>query len=275
MNYQDKRAFTLIEVAIVMVVLGLILGLGIPMMKMLMKQNKLTENRTAVHEAKEALIGYAFANGKLPKYNTGYLLPYNEIGTRQADAYGNVLTYDVNLQLTSTTNVSDFCQKVQQLLQQDATVAGSAGRPKIDSHSVAFVVISKGNDYKLDNANNTTSGNYENPKHPYNEQTANDIVDSVSFGYLNSLCLKNAYFDNSSTSGGTSGYTSTYAALASQAAEIAEKFPNKPPKESELNLPSGYSYKRKENIGILTYNGKQARIYYEKNGKRVIAIAVK
>lgn len=273
MLLRQKKGFTLIEVAIVMVVLGLILGLGIPMLKMLMKQNKLTENRTATKEAKEALIGYAFSNGKLPQPKPSYLLPYDEIGTRAKDAYGNDLVYDVNAALTSTTSVSDFCQKVKQLAQQDASAAGSAGRPKIDSHSVAFVVISKGNDYKLDSLNNTHHGTYENPSHPYNENSANDIVVSVPFSYLNGLCTNNYLLNNSGgSSGSAGGYSSAYAALSNQVADIIEQFPNKAPDASQLNLPSGFSYSKKGKRGILEYNGKKATIFYGKSGVKSVKI---
>ncbi len=261
-----KNGFTLIEVAIVMVVLGLILGLGIPMMKMLMKQNKLTQNRTAVKEAKEALIGYAYANGKFPKYNGNYQLPYTLLGTRQSDAYGNTLVYDVNNALTSTTSVSDLCK-----------ISSISGRPTVDGQSVVFVVISKGSDYKLDPANDTTNGTYENPSHPYNEQTANDIVETYSFNELKKWCGDSGYLDNSSSSGGGgssggSSYTSPYAALADQAAKIAEDYPNAPPKASDLSLPNGYSYKKRGKIAILRYKGKRAILRYSRSGVRSIRV---
>ncbi len=266
-----KNGFTLIEVAIVMVVLGLILGLGIPMMKMLMKQNKLTENRTAVKEAKDALIGYAYANGKFPTQKSGYLLPYTIIGTRHTDAYGNQLLYDVNSHLIGTTDINSFCQAAKTLSQNDTTSPGSVGRPIVNGHSVAFVVLSKGSDYKLDSANNITHGVYENPSHPYNEQNSNDIVVSYSLSELMSWCKD--VLASSSSGGSSSGvYSSDYAKLSQQVADIVENFPNNPPKSSDLNLPPGFSYSKQGKRGILRYQGKKAVIRYNHGSVKRINI---
>jgi len=162
---KNQKGFTLIEIAIVMVIMGLLLGLGIPMMRTLIQSNELTEDRLAVKEAKDALIGYATANSKLPP-ETGYLLPYKTLGVRSKDSHGERLIYDVNSSLTSTANTSSFCSRLKSL----------KGRPTIAGVSVAFIVISKGANYKLDILNNTANGTYENQSHPYNKQTADDIV---------------------------------------------------------------------------------------------------
>ncbi len=165
-DMKNQKGFTLIEIAIVMVIMGLLLGLGIPMMRTLIQSNELTEDRLAVKEAKDALIGYATANSKLPPPETGYLLPYQMLGVRSKDSHGGRLIYDVNSSLTSAANTSSFCSRLKSL----------KGRPKIAGVPVAFIVISKGANYKLDRLNNRANGTYENQSHPYNKQTADDIV---------------------------------------------------------------------------------------------------
>jgi|GEM_PF-3537029 len=263
-NYH--RGFTLVEVAIVMVILGLILGLGIPMMRTLIKQNKLTEDRLAVKEAKNALIGYAYRHGRFPApvtSGTYRLLPYDIIGTRQTDSHGNRLIYDVNDNLTFSTDRSleDFCNKV--------TIESAANHlPKIDNGSiktpVAFVVISKGSNYRLDDLNATgakTSGGtgiYDNPSHPY-DNNYDDIVASYSFGELEKWCEE--------TVGGefSGSYSTAYGALTAVAANLIDSNPKGPPDTFNTGN-SAITYSKDGKKATLTYNGKTITIKWGDNG---------
>ena len=63
-----RAGFTLIEIAIVLVVLGLLLGAGVGLIGSLVKQAKRSETRTRLKEDAESLLGYALQNaGRLPK----------------------------------------------------------------------------------------------------------------------------------------------------------------------------------------------------------------
>lgn len=69
------RGFTLVELAIVLVVLGLIVGLGVPMLESLIKENQLNGDRSAVRRAREVLLGYAYEHGGFPRvYDKNYVL---------------------------------------------------------------------------------------------------------------------------------------------------------------------------------------------------------
>ncbi len=61
-----KEGFTLIELAMVLVVIGLLIGLGMGLIGPLTKRAKLIETRETVKQAKEAVLGYAVKNGYLP-----------------------------------------------------------------------------------------------------------------------------------------------------------------------------------------------------------------
>ena len=266
-NYH--RGFTLVEVAIVMVILGLILGLGIPMMRTLIKQNKLTEDRLAVKEAKNALIGYAYRHGMFPApvtSGTYRLLPYDIIGTRQTDSHGNRLIYDVNDNLTASSDQSlqSFCNKV-------ANEAIADHLPKIDNNGtktpVAFIVISKGSNYRLDDLNATGAkvsggtGIYDNPSHPY-DNNYDDIVASYSFGELEKWCDETV----GSGSGGSSGsYSTAYGALTAVAANLIDSNPNGPP-DSFNTGNSAITYSKDDKKATLTYHGKAITIEWGGSG---------
>ncbi len=272
----DKRAFTLIEVAIVMVILGLIIGLGMPMMKMLMKSNKLHEDRNTVAQAKAALIGYAYEYGSFPNPDTasGYrLLPYDKLGVRQTDSHGNQLIYDVNnklLKSATSDNIIQFCKNVgDEMKKSDLPKISYSGTQT----PVAFIVISKGSNYKLDDLNKTgakVSGGtriYDNPTHTYGKDY-DDIVKTYTFAELNKWCKDNGYSDNNGSGGGNNGNGTAFSNLASYVADIAKDFPSTPPKKSDLNLPKGYTYKKiGNNIIITDSNGREAIISYKYSGE--------
>ena len=67
---RDRNGFTLIEMAIVLAIVGILLSMGVELLPMIVKHGKLGENRTAVKDAKAAIIGYALAKGRLPWADT-------------------------------------------------------------------------------------------------------------------------------------------------------------------------------------------------------------
>jgi prepilin-type N-terminal cleavage/methylation domain-containing protein len=58
--------FTLVEMAIVLLIVGLLLGGLIPMISGQVEQRRITETNKQLDEIKEALIGFAIINGRLP-----------------------------------------------------------------------------------------------------------------------------------------------------------------------------------------------------------------
>ena len=61
-----QEGFTLIEIAIAMVIIGILLGGGIPLLRMLTEQKKRNETISYMGEVKDVLIGFANINGRLP-----------------------------------------------------------------------------------------------------------------------------------------------------------------------------------------------------------------
>ncbi len=214
-----KKGFTLVELAIALVVLGLIIGLGLPLFGLLTKQNKLTETRTVVKEVKTALVGYTQMKGRLPwadtngdgqedTNQTSGNLPYATLGIRGKDAWGNQLYYDVNEKLASTSSLSEFCQTLTQLATN-----GTSDYPQTSSGEMAAIVFSSGENRHPDGKDADISGSsndriYEDESKALSENN-DDIVGELSLSYLAGLlCVENGSSSGSSTSS-CSSYTAT------------------------------------------------------------------
>ncbi len=119
---REKKGFTLVELAIVMVIIGLIMGAGITIWKSTIDSTRLSSTKTNLENIKTAVINFAMANGRLPcpdsttpPNNTGQSNPatagvcagcanppcYVPFQTLQInlpggrDSFGNVFRYDV------------------------------------------------------------------------------------------------------------------------------------------------------------------------------------
>ncbi|HMW18831.1 MAG TPA: type II secretion system protein [Accumulibacter sp.] len=130
---KPSSGFTLTEVAVVLIIVGLLLG---GMLGPLSAQNDLratNETRAAMAEIREALIGYAVANGRLPcpadpaLANTdpsagigedpasgmscasvAGVLPWVTLGVGETDAWGNRFSYVVSAKFTRKPPLTAF-----------------------------------------------------------------------------------------------------------------------------------------------------------------------
>lgn len=112
--------FTLVEMAVVMVIVGLLLGGLLVPMSAFMQQRGYSETRLALDDIRQALLGYAMARGYLPcpaktyldgaedrdpatgkcritsgSVSTGFL-PWAELGVSRLDAWGHLYRYSVS-----------------------------------------------------------------------------------------------------------------------------------------------------------------------------------
>lgn len=62
----NRSGFTLIEMAIVLVIVGLLLNGGLMVLSTQQEIRRIDETMTLLNEAREALLGYALINGRLP-----------------------------------------------------------------------------------------------------------------------------------------------------------------------------------------------------------------
>lgn len=108
------RGFSLIEMAVVLIVLVLLLGGALVPLATQVEHRKIAETEKAMEEAKEALIGFALANSRLPcpdRLNNDGIedppcnatigdaqgsLPWRTLSVPRADAWGRLFRYRVS-----------------------------------------------------------------------------------------------------------------------------------------------------------------------------------
>jgi prepilin-type N-terminal cleavage/methylation domain-containing protein len=180
----QQRGLTLIEMAIVLVVLGIVLGMTLPLLSELSRHRHFRSTQRDLDEIREALVGYAGINGRLPLADTtgdgigdvGQVtgsLPFLELGVPAVDAWRNSYHYDVNQTLTTTGSLSALCAALSSL--------GSSALPQLafsqggTSSAQALVVISKGENSSLDGGNGDGDRIYES-------HTPTPSFDDLSFG---------------------------------------------------------------------------------------------
>lgn len=103
-----QTGFTLVEMAIVLFILALLLGGLLPTVSSQMEQQHRTETRKQLEDIRQALLGFALINGRLPcptnqadPSNANYgsedpalcategYLPWKTLGVAETDAWGN------------------------------------------------------------------------------------------------------------------------------------------------------------------------------------------
>jgi prepilin-type N-terminal cleavage/methylation domain-containing protein len=123
-----RAGFTLVELAIVLVIVGLLIGMGAGLIGPLTKRAKLIETRNTVKEVYETIYGYAAANKRLPPVPPGL----SALSVKTMDSYRNSLLYYPATGLTA----SNLCTT-----QGTYLTVNDIGAAKIN---VAFVILSRG-----------------------------------------------------------------------------------------------------------------------------------
>lgn len=132
-----RAGLTLIEVAIVLVLIGLLMGIGAGLVGSLTKRVKIHETRETIDSAVESILGFAVAMKRLPNETE-----FESILRKTHDSWNKKLRYVVWSNFTfNETNV---------ICPTNATPHGfriQVGNRTIDN--VAFLIISSGPNYNL------------------------------------------------------------------------------------------------------------------------------
>jgi prepilin-type N-terminal cleavage/methylation domain-containing protein len=147
---QNNKGFTLIEIAIVLVIIGLLVGGAVPLMNVLSERKTRNESLDYLNEARAALVNFAKINGRLPWADTnndgvsdaGALgwLPFQTLGIKPADSNSRRLRYALNSNLG--TNLETSCRFLRSGLVGGPLVVDSDGTAA--AFQVAAVLVSAG-----------------------------------------------------------------------------------------------------------------------------------
>ncbi len=143
-----QKGLTLVELAIVLVVLGILVGLGVSIIGVLIKRVKYNESKEIVNAAVEGVIGYAGSHGKLPGTESDLLGAIRS----SKDAYGKKLLYifDDNLDNTSTSICETFGTNITVRAGcSDINCTSYAS----EANNVAFIVVSGDGNYNIQTGN--------------------------------------------------------------------------------------------------------------------------
>ncbi|MBI5098622.1 MAG: putative Ig domain-containing protein [Nitrospirae bacterium] len=123
---KNLKGFTLVEIAIVLVIVGLLIGMGATLIGPLTRRVKYNETKNTVEKVLEAINGFAIANKRLPALLT-------DLSVKNTDSYNGGLQYYFAGGLTT----SNLCTTQGTYL----TVNDGAAPPKTN---VAFIIFSQG-----------------------------------------------------------------------------------------------------------------------------------
>jgi prepilin-type N-terminal cleavage/methylation domain-containing protein len=142
-----KDGFSLVELAIVLVIVGVLIGMGAGLIGPLTKRAKYNETKDIINAAIESVISYGAANNKLPDTGT-----FSSAIRNPNDAWQKSLYYILDNNLTNTL-VGGICGRKSTKLAIDICPDTGCGSPSTTISNVAFIILSGDGNY-----NNQTAG---------------------------------------------------------------------------------------------------------------------
>ncbi len=159
-THRRQAGFSLIEIAIVLVIVGLMIGGLVTPLTVQLEQRRIAETQKALDEAKEALTGFALLHGYLPcpavssmngledrrgarcngEKRVG-ILPWATLGLRKSDSWNNLFRYSV------TPAFSDSEQLFSLATPRDISIVtrnGGALAPATALNDIPAMIMSHG-----------------------------------------------------------------------------------------------------------------------------------
>jgi prepilin-type N-terminal cleavage/methylation domain-containing protein len=162
------RGFSLIEIAVVLFIIVLVIGSALVPLSTQVEQRQVSDTEKSLAEIRDALLGFAVANGYLPCPDTGATgsetvtagtglcttissgiacgrLPHVNLGVSNSDLWGNRLTYCINEQFARRSPASTFSLTTA---GNDVYICATQSCTTTVSTSAVFAVVSHGaNEY--------------------------------------------------------------------------------------------------------------------------------
>ena len=112
-----KKAFSLLEMSIILTIIALSLSVSIPFVKSKLELKKIETTKSDIQTIKSSLFAYLAVHGRLPRSDTNDdgigdttglgSLPALDLNTKILDKYGMQYQYDVSGNLAGTTIISE------------------------------------------------------------------------------------------------------------------------------------------------------------------------
>lgn len=136
MGYMKNKGFSLIELSIAIVIVGLLIAMGMKMLVPLVERTKRAATREAVAAAVEAVIGFAETNNRLPSN-----LEFPGVVRNSKDVWGENLVYlhDINLEVADSV-----CARNTTGLSLETCDNLGCATPVDTTGDIAFLVLSGG-----------------------------------------------------------------------------------------------------------------------------------
>ncbi len=138
-----KKAFTLIELAIVLIIIGLLIGGSVSIYSILTKRAKVKESENIIKENTEIVKNFVSLRKKLPDNNE-----FDEIAKTKEDIWGKKLSYKYAPNLTDKNSI---CYENSTPLEIKICKNSSCSDVEETIKNVAFLILSSG-----ENLNNQT-----------------------------------------------------------------------------------------------------------------------
>lgn len=148
-NTAHDRGFTLVELAVVLVIMGMLLSVGMSMVGPLTKRAKVIESKEIVNAAAEGIIGFAASNNTLPTLLPAASPQVYTVMRTPNDAWGRQLQYIFSSNLETTP----LCgRRGTNLTVNQCTNAACTAFTAIPN--IAFILLSSGENYNIQTAGN-------------------------------------------------------------------------------------------------------------------------
>jgi len=221
-----KKGFTLIELSVVLVIIGLVISTIASVMPSLIRSSKIKKGLSDMDKLANIMEGYIAANAKLPyaddvtendgRGNTGTYfgyLPYLDLGlTTGNDLWGNRIKYGVNENLTQagTSDRSWLADRLAVSCPSTFTNTILYIGPNPNEQNVAFVIVSGGlKDKDNDGADSFFDGMNEDNDAGYNDPAEiSSTYDDIMFVQQCFYLIGSLGLGNPGTYSGTGGGSS-------------------------------------------------------------------
>lgn len=156
-----RGGFSLVEMAVVLVIVGLMIGGLLAPLSAQIEQRRTSETQRALDDAKEALIGFALLNGYLPcpaispsnglEDRSGHLctdnkrqgyLPWATLGLPKLDSWNHLYRYSVTPAFTNSTGF--FTLRTARDISVNTRDSGGTLQPATAPNDIPAVILSHG-----------------------------------------------------------------------------------------------------------------------------------